>query len=114
MEECNLGTKATRHTYIKLLQDRGYLKKIKPSQLGLAFISILDSNYKHLLSSELTAQLDILVKDYTIINHDKIILEHQEVLRGLINKVSQNDAFKKSLLTAGRMQRRVLKKLIRL
>lgn len=60
MEECNIGTKATRATIIQTLYDRGYIRdeKVAVSELGLAVTDALEKFCPSVVSVEFTRQLE--------------------------------------------------------
>jgi DNA topoisomerase-1 len=61
MEELNLGTKATRHTIIQNLINRGYIKgnPLEPSKKAIAVIKALKEHAEKITSPNMTAELEV-------------------------------------------------------
>ncbi|MFB6309792.1 MAG: DNA topoisomerase I [Salinirussus sp.] len=60
MEDRGLGTKATRHTTIEKLYDRGYIEgdPPRPTKLAEAVVDAAEQFAEHVVSDEMTAQLE--------------------------------------------------------
>jgi DNA topoisomerase-1 len=60
MEENGLGTKATRHSIIQSLYDRGYIKNtpVEPTETGIAMVKALDTYANLITKPEMTAELE--------------------------------------------------------
>lgn len=81
MEDLGIGTKATRHTFVSLLQKRAFLKALKPSRKGLAFANFIINNYQLLTSAQLTKQIEQKLKTNTI-----QISQYQQLLRKIVKE----------------------------
>lgn len=60
MEQNGLGTKATRHSIIQNLYDRGYIKDtpIEPTETGIAMVRALNTYADRITRPEMTAELE--------------------------------------------------------
>jgi DNA topoisomerase-1 len=58
MEDLNIGTKSTRHTFLKGLRDRDYVKKFTPTLKGLLLINILKNYAPIVTSATLTSSIE--------------------------------------------------------
>ncbi len=60
MEEHGLGTKATRHSIIQNLYDRGYIRNnpVEPTETGIAMIRALNDYASLIAKPEMTAELE--------------------------------------------------------
>jgi len=60
MEQNGLGTKATRHSIIQNLYDRGYIKNtpVEPTETGISMVRALDTYANLITRPEMTAELE--------------------------------------------------------
>lgn len=60
MEQNGLGTKATRHSIIQNLYDRGYIKNtpVEPTETGIAMVKALNAYAERISKPEMTAELE--------------------------------------------------------
>ena len=60
MEQNGLGTKATRHSIIQNLYDRGYIKNtpVEPTETGIAMVQALNEYADRITKPEMTAELE--------------------------------------------------------
>ncbi len=61
MEELGLGTKATRHTIVQTLINRGYIRgnPLVPSEKAIAVVKILKKHAERISSPDMTSELEI-------------------------------------------------------
>ncbi len=60
MEQNGLGTKATRHSIIQNLYDRGYIRNtpVEPTETGISMVKALDTYASLITKPEMTAELE--------------------------------------------------------
>jgi len=94
MEKHNLGTKATRHTIIQNLYDRGYIhgNPIEPTEMGIKLAEALQEYAPRIASPEMTAELEkdmdlISVRDLT---KEQVVSISRELLRQAYESLEQN------------------------
>ncbi|MHB1389628.1 MAG: DNA topoisomerase I [Thermoleophilia bacterium] len=109
MEENGLGTKATRHSIIQNLYDRGYIKNtpVEPTGTGIAMVGALNTYADRISKPEMTAELEnemsaIAEESMTkeeVVNRSRALLheaydsleQNKEALAGEIVKGIQED-----------------------
>jgi DNA topoisomerase I len=94
MEKHNLGTKATRHSIIQNLYDRGYVhgNPVEPTEMGLKMAEALQEFAPRIASPEMTAQLE---KDMDLISERDLTKDHvvgvsRDLLRQAYTSLEQN------------------------
>lgn len=94
MEKHNLGTKATRHSIIQNLYDRGYVhgNPIEPTEMGLKMAEALTEFAPRIASPEMTAQLE---KDMDLISErdltkEEVVTISRDFLRQAYSSLEQN------------------------
>lgn len=94
MEERGLGTKATRHSIIQNLYDRGYIKNTppEPTETGIAMIKALDTYASRITKPEMTAELEeemsaIAEEDMT---KEEVVARSRELLRTAYASLEDN------------------------
>ena len=94
MEELGLGTKATRHSIIQTLVNRGYVRPnpLEPSEKAIAVIKMLKKHAEKISSPEMTSELEMYMDG--IANGDEtreeVVDRSREMLR-VVMKVLQNE-----------------------
>ncbi|MBE0429027.1 MAG: DNA topoisomerase I [Thermoleophilia bacterium] len=109
MEQNGLGTKATRHSIIQSLYDRGYIKNtpVEPTETGIAMTKALNSYADRISKPEMTAELEqemsaiaeeAMTKEEVVQRSRKLLHEayssleeNKEALAGVIVKGIQED-----------------------
>lgn len=88
MEELGLGTKATRHTIIQHLIDRGYVSgnPLVPSEKAVAVIKMLRKHAEKISSPDMTSELEmdmdgIVSGDET---KEEVVNKSREMLKGIM------------------------------
>ncbi len=109
MEQNGLGTKATRHSIIQNLYDRGYIKNtpVEPTETGIAMVEALNTYADRITKPQMTAELEdemnaiaeeAMTKD-DVVKRSRELLhlaytsleENKEALAGVIVKGIQED-----------------------
>jgi DNA topoisomerase-1 len=109
MEQNGLGTKATRHSIIQNLYDRGYIKNtpVEPTETGIAMVEALNTYADRITKPQMTAELEdemnaiaeqAMTKE-DVVKRSRELLhlaytsleEHKEELAGVIVKGIQED-----------------------
>jgi len=94
MEELGLGTKATRHSIIQTLVNRGYVRPnpLEPSEKAIAVIKMLKKHAEKISSPDMTSELEMYMDG--IANGDEtreeVVDRSREMLR-VVMKVLQNE-----------------------
>ncbi|MHB8859925.1 MAG: DNA topoisomerase I [Thermoleophilia bacterium] len=109
MEQNGLGTKATRHSIIQNLYDRGYIKNtpVEPTETGIGMVEALNTYADRITKPEMTAELEeemnsiaeqAMTKDEVVKRSRELLHlayasleEHKEELAGIIVKGIQED-----------------------
>lgn len=94
MEKHNLGTKATRHTIIQNLYDRGYIhgNPIEPTEMGIKLAEALQEYAPRIASPEMTAELEknmdlISMRD---LSKDEVVSISRDLLRQAYELLEEN------------------------
>ncbi len=94
MEKHNLGTKATRHSIIQNLYDRGYVhgNPVEPTEMGIKMAEALQEFAPRIASPEMTAELEkdmdlISVRDLT---KEQVVAISRDLLRQAYGSLEQN------------------------
>ena len=94
MEKHNLGTKATRHTIIQNLYDRGYIhgNPVEPTEMGIKMAEALQEYAPRIASPEMTAELE---KDMDVISErdltkDQVVTISRDLLREAYRSLEEN------------------------
>ncbi len=94
MEKHNLGTKATRHSIIQNLYDRGYIRgnPVEPSEMGIKMAEALQEYAPTIASPEMTARLEmdmdaIIERSLT---RDEVVDHSRELLRKAYRSLESN------------------------
>ena len=94
MEKHNLGTKATRHTIIQNLYDRGYVRgnPIEPTEMGIKLAEALQEYAPRIASPEMTAELerDMDLISLRNLSKDEVVKISRELLRQAYDSLEQN------------------------
>lgn len=92
MERDGIGTKSTRHTFVKLLRGRGYLEGFKPKPSARVLIDILDEYCPLLKSPKLTGliQKDLALMAGCQMEMDVIKTRYSDILKGLVSNIQEN------------------------
>ena len=94
MEELGLGTKATRHSIIQTLVNRGYVRPnpLEPSEKAIAVIKMLRKHAEKISSPDMTSELEMYMDG--IANGDEtreeVVDRSRDMLR-VVMKVLQNE-----------------------
>ncbi len=109
MEQNGLGTKATRHSIIQNLYDRGYIKNtpVEPTETGIGMVEALNTYADRITKPQMTAELEeemnsiaeqAMTKDEVVKRSRELLHlayasleEHKEELAGIIVKGIQED-----------------------
>ncbi|MDO8737169.1 MAG: DNA topoisomerase, partial [Thermoleophilia bacterium] len=109
MEQNGLGTKATRHSIIQNLYDRGYIKNtpVEPTETGVGMVEALNTYADRITKPQMTAELEeemnsiaeqAMTKDEVVKRSRELLHlaytsleEHKEELAGIIVKGIQED-----------------------
>ncbi|MHA1463659.1 MAG: DNA topoisomerase I [Candidatus Heimdallarchaeaceae archaeon] len=95
MEEDKIGTKATRAGIIETLFNRGYIEgsEIKPTPLGNAVVSVLNSHYPVLIKSEMTRELETTMEEIQKNKGDisEILISIKKDLRDMLKLFHENE-----------------------
>jgi len=109
MEQNGLGTKATRHSIIQNLYDRGYIKNtpVEPTETGMGMVEALNTYADRITKPEMTAELEeemnsiaeeAMTKEEVVKRSRELLHlaytsleEHKEELAGIIVKGIQED-----------------------
>ena len=86
MEQNGLGTKATRHSILQTLYDRGYIRNTptEPTETGISMVKALDTYANLITKPEMTAELE---KDMSAIAEESMTKEEVvERSRALLHK----------------------------
>ena len=112
MEELGLGTKATRHSIIQHLYDRGYLHSdpAVPTEMGLAVAEALRANADRISTPSMTAELE---EDMTAIaqgrqKRAKVVAFSRELLDGVMFELVQKREEVAGQISKGIREDRVL------
>lgn len=85
MEKYNLGTKATRHTIIQNLYERGYIRgnPIEPTEMGIKMVEALEEYAPTIASPDMTAQLEVDMDRITerSLTKDEVVDHSRKLLR---------------------------------
>jgi len=94
MEQNGLGTKATRHSIIQNLYDRGYIRNtpIEPTETGIAMIRALEDYASHVSKPDMTAELE---KEMSAIaegemTKDQVVDRSRELLHSAYSSLEEN------------------------
>ncbi len=94
MEKHNLGTKATRHSIIQNLYDRGYVhgNPVEPTEMGIKLAEALQEYAPRIASPEMTAELE---KDMDLISErdltkEQVVTISRDLLREAYGSLEQN------------------------
>lgn len=94
MEKYNLGTKATRHSIIQNLYDRGYVhgNPVEPTEMGIKMAEALKEFAPRIASPEMTAELE---KDMDLISErdltkEEVVSISRDLLRQAYSSLEQN------------------------
>lgn len=94
MEQHGLGTKATRHSIIQNLYDRGYLRNTpaEPTETGIAMVKALNEYAAIITKPEMTANLE---KDMSSIadedlTKDEVVRRSRELLHSAYDSLEEN------------------------
>jgi DNA topoisomerase I len=94
MEKHNLGTKATRHSIIQNLYDRGYVhgNPVEPTEMGIKLAEALQEYAPRIASPEMTAELE---KDMDLISErdltkEQVVAISRDLLREAYGSLEQN------------------------
>ncbi len=94
MEKYNLGTKATRHTIIQNLYDRGYVhgNPIEPTEMGIKMAEAIQQHAPRIASPEMTAELE---KDMDLISEralskEEVVALSRDLLREAYAALERN------------------------
>ena len=94
MEKYNLGTKATRHSIIQNLYDRGYVhgNPVEPTEMGIKLAEALQEYAPRIASPEMTAELE---KDMDLISErdltkEQVVAISRDLLREAYGLLEQN------------------------
>jgi DNA topoisomerase-1 len=94
MEKHNLGTKATRHSIIQNLYDRGYVhgNPIEPTEMGIKMAEALTEFAPRIASPEMTAELE---KDMDLISErdltkEQVVTISRDLLSQAYSSLEQN------------------------
>ena len=94
MEKHNLGTKATRHTIIQTLYDRGYIRgnPIEPSEMGIKMAEALEEYAPTIASPDMTAQLELDMDAISerSLTKDEVVDHSRELLRQAYRSLESN------------------------
>ncbi|MCX8031896.1 MAG: DNA topoisomerase I [Thermoleophilia bacterium] len=94
MEKHNLGTKATRHTIIQNLYDRGYVRgnPIEPTEMGIKLAEALQEYAPRIASPDMTAELerDMDLISVRNLSKDEVVRISRELLRQAYDSLEQN------------------------
>ena len=88
MEELGLGTKATRHSIIQTLANRGYVRPnpLEPSEKAIAVVRMLKKHAEKISSPEMTSELEMYMD--AIVNGDEtreeVVDRSRDMLRGVM------------------------------
>ena len=88
MEELGLGTKATRHSIIQTLANRGYVRPnpLEPSEKAIAVIKMLKKHAEKISSPGMTSELEMYMDG--IVNGDEtreeVVDRSRDMLRGVM------------------------------
>ena len=87
MEELGLGTKATRHTIIQALINRGYVKNnpLEPSEKAIAVIKMLKKHAGKIASPDMTSELEMYMDG--IVSGEETREEVVEKSRGMLKEI---------------------------
>ncbi len=87
MEELGLGTKATRHTIIQALVNRGYVKNNppQPTEKAIAVIKMLKKHAEKISSPDMTSELEMYMDG--IVNGEETREEVVEKSRSMLKEV---------------------------
>jgi len=87
MEELGLGTKATRHSIIQTLANRGYVRPnpLKPSEKAIAVIKMLKKHAEKISSPGMTSELEMYMDG--IVNGDETREEVVDRSRDMLREV---------------------------
>ncbi|MCL6106604.1 MAG: DNA topoisomerase I [Actinobacteria bacterium] len=109
MEQNGLGTKATRHSILQTLYDRGYIRNTpaEPTETGISMVKALDTYANLITRPEMTAELEKEMSDIAdekvskndVVNRSRSLLhqayemmeKNKEALAGEIVKGIQED-----------------------
>lgn len=109
MEQNGLGTKATRHSIIQNLYDRGYIKNtpVEPTETGVGMVEALNTYADRITKPQMTAELEeemnsiaeqAMTKEEVVKRSRELLHlaytsleEHKEELAGIIVKGIQED-----------------------
>jgi DNA topoisomerase-1 len=94
MEELGLGTKATRHSIIQALVNRGYVRPnpLEPSEKAIAVIKMLRKHAEKISSPEMTSELEMYMDG--IANGDETreeVVDRSRNMLRTVMKVLQNE-----------------------
>ncbi len=94
MEKYNLGTKATRHTIIQNLYDRGYVhgNPMEPTEMGIKMAEAIQQHAPRIASPEMTAELE---KDMDLISEralskEEVVALSRDLLREAYATLERN------------------------
>lgn len=94
MEKHNLGTKATRHSIIQNLYDRGYIRgnPIEPSEMGIKMAEALQEYAPTIASPDMTAQLEMDMDAITerSLTREDVVDHSRELLRQAYRSLEMN------------------------
>lgn len=84
MEDQGIGTKSTRHTYHKLLQDRNYVRRYVLTNRGYALGRFLHAHLPRLAESNLTAEIQYQLR---ATDNSTILATYQQLLQDTIGAI---------------------------
>lgn len=87
MEDLGLGTKATRHSIIQTIINRGYVKNnpMQPTEKAIAVIKMLKKHAAKISSPEMTSELEMYMDG--IVNGEETKDEVVEKSRGMLKEI---------------------------
>lgn len=92
MEDLNLGTKSTRHDIIEKLQLRGFIEgnPVRPTPLGIGFISAVRTVDSRISEPEMTARLEQEMEKISRgeLTSTDVVKESREMLRSVLDQLN--------------------------
>lgn len=94
MEQNGLGTKATRHSIIQNLYDRGYIKDtpIEPTETGIAMVRALNTYADRITRPQMTAELEAEMEQIAEeqMSKEEVVQRSRELLHLAYESLEQN------------------------
>ncbi len=94
MEQNGLGTKATRHSILQTLYDRGYIRNtpVEPTETGISMIRALDTYANLITRPEMTARLETEMSDIaeSKITREEVVQRSRALLHDAYKMMENN------------------------